>query len=180
MDRNGVFLRFRLLSEIDPGGPLYPIFWRVLCRIGMSKRDRNGQPLPGSPETLLTVQQFLAVFRRISTSLSSNPSALSHLPAVNDLANSLTLTKCGECPVCFDAPADHSLSCGHAFCGTCITKWLEKNPSCPLCRSVSQSGESWELLDPPSKEEMGNYVATSLAEVQDASSSSIYIPNQGA
>jgi hypothetical protein len=51
-----------------------------------------------------------------------------------------------ECPVCME----HQLfmictPCGHSFCFKCITKVMNKNTSCPLCRTV--------LIDVPNMEE---------------------------
>ena len=27
--------------------------------------------------------------------------------------------------------------CGHMFCGECLSTWLQRNPSCPKCRSTA-------------------------------------------
>lgn len=27
------------------------------------------------------------------------------------------------------------LACDHTFCEACITEWLEREPTCPMCRS---------------------------------------------
>ena len=41
-----------------------------------------------------------------------------------------------SCSICFLVrAAPHSVSCGHLFCGQCITTWLRKSPHCPLCRA---------------------------------------------
>jgi len=43
-----------------------------------------------------------------------------------------------ECPVCQEgySPADEVgvLRCGHCFHLACVTKWVHRSPSCPLCR----------------------------------------------
>ena len=31
----------------------------------------------------------------------------------------------------------HSLPCEHAFCRSCISRWLRHNPTCPLCRNAA-------------------------------------------
>jgi hypothetical protein len=28
-----------------------------------------------------------------------------------------------------------TMRCAHSFHATCITEWLQQNPSCPICRS---------------------------------------------
>jgi hypothetical protein len=41
-----------------------------------------------------------------------------------------------ECPICcerIEGSKTH-LSCAHAFCTTCIERWVRENPSCPVCR----------------------------------------------
>eukprot|EP00958_Prasinococcus_capsulatus_P001985 scaffold179_cov368-Prasinococcus_capsulatus_cf.AAC.25 len=31
------------------------------------------------------------------------------------------------------------LKCSHIFCEECVSRWLEKEPTCPLCRAVIKS-----------------------------------------
>ncbi len=41
-----------------------------------------------------------------------------------------------ECPVCYDHDAKCNFTCGHTFCKTCTTKWIQKgNTTCPMCRA---------------------------------------------
>lgn len=40
-----------------------------------------------------------------------------------------------KCTLCLDNYKDKSVTwCGHMFCWSCITQYLEKNPECPQCR----------------------------------------------
>jgi hypothetical protein len=43
-----------------------------------------------------------------------------------------------ECPICIGAYAvgtyQAQLRCEHVFHQRCLTRWLNVNPSCPLCR----------------------------------------------
>lgn len=47
----------------------------------------------------------------------------------------------GECAVCFElmdaANPLRRLSCGHGFHHSCISQWLQRNASCPLCKAVT-------------------------------------------
>eukprot|EP01036_Dinobryon_divergens_P032354 gene32354-41920_t len=44
---------------------------------------------------------------------------------------------CCDCPICFDSPLNKpiTLGCNHSFCEVCISEWLDKEKSCPVCRS---------------------------------------------
>lgn len=43
-----------------------------------------------------------------------------------------------SCTICFSAMNDPAtlLPCGHSFCRACITNWVRRKISCPLCREV--------------------------------------------
>lgn len=40
------------------------------------------------------------------------------------------------CSICWetDAQVQRTLPCGHAFHTTCLAQWLQRRPTCPLCR----------------------------------------------
>ena len=47
------------------------------------------------------------------------------------------LSQCQECSICYENPKDNmplTLKCEHSFCEVCIVEWLERDPSCPICR----------------------------------------------
>lgn len=51
----------------------------------------------------------------------------------------VNLTSCrfiyGDCSICQNTGSDvRSLVCGHAFHGSCISEWLTRKESCPVCR----------------------------------------------
>lgn len=55
---------------------------------------------------------------------SSSPSPVSHLK---------------KCPLCLEQRKNVSVTpCGHLFCWTCITEWLQVQNQCPICREVVQ------------------------------------------
>ena len=40
-----------------------------------------------------------------------------------------------SCSICFSKiDKEHKLDCGHVFHESCIEKWINTNPSCPICR----------------------------------------------
>ena len=43
-----------------------------------------------------------------------------------------------KCTLCLEPMKDPSVTtCGHVFCWTCVTDWLQEQPMCPLCRQNS-------------------------------------------
>jgi hypothetical protein len=57
-----------------------------------------------------------------------------------------------KCGVCLDSLARPGLSvadtaCGHTFCAGCISAWLERSKSCPLCRArCSNRNGPWTVV----------------------------------
>lgn len=51
-----------------------------------------------------------------------------------------------QCTICyseFDVPI--KLSCGHIFCEECVSTWLDKEHTCPMCRAiVAKEDNSWK------------------------------------
>ncbi|NXE98220.1 TOPRS ligase, partial [Menura novaehollandiae] len=47
----------------------------------------------------------------------------------------------GICPICQDTHKDvaSALPCHHRFCLGCILRWTQRNPSCPLCRTLIET-----------------------------------------
>ena len=40
------------------------------------------------------------------------------------------------CSICFDEPTRPTVTpCGHIFCYECINDWLQRQSSCPICKS---------------------------------------------
>lgn len=60
-----------------------------------------------------------------------------------------------DCPICFKPYAIPVKSrCGHFFCGMCVTKWLVKETSCPMCRVGLRT---WKRDGESSSEEEEDY-----------------------
>lgn len=63
---------------------------------------------------------------------SSSPALPSPPPQTDSIATELD----DHCPICLDSweEAGYVLPCCHRFCLTCIQRWDEINPDCPLCK----------------------------------------------
>jgi hypothetical protein len=51
----------------------------------------------------------------------------------------------GDCPICYDRP-HHPVTlseCEHLFCEVCISEWLEKEKTCPVCRKEVKLTDHW-------------------------------------
>ena len=45
------------------------------------------------------------------------------------------------CEICFDQQMEIALACGHSFCDRCISDWVLRQTTCPMCRQeVKASG----------------------------------------
>ena len=51
------------------------------------------------------------------------------------------------CKLCYDAPNDAILRCGHRFCSACIRRALDAKPQCPFCRvEISASRDLYRVM----------------------------------
>jgi hypothetical protein len=63
----------------------------------------------------------------------------------------------GICPICSENKVNISLPCSHFFCEKCLSTWVVKSESCPLCRfkltlnkkdpSGVAGAQSWNIID---------------------------------
>lgn len=74
----------------------------------------------------------------VASAVDTEPTAAEE--SVCSCCSEATSSDRAGCPVCLDEgcpleswPAD----CGHAFCSTCTSKWLQRSPRCPLCRKAA-------------------------------------------
>ena len=51
-----------------------------------------------------------------------------------------------QCPICHEAIIRnrHTTECNHIFHEACISRWLDANDTCPVCRTVIQEEEESE------------------------------------
>jgi hypothetical protein len=79
-------------------------------------------------------------FSLFDTMLSKNYINIKNIK-YSDLQNyKFTSNYCNICFIEYTFNSNASvLLCDHIFCSKCITKWLNKNPTCPLCRMIQYS-----------------------------------------
>lgn len=41
-----------------------------------------------------------------------------------------------ECVVCWQPTTEQVVPCAHVMCAACAAQWLERTPTCPVCRST--------------------------------------------
>jgi hypothetical protein len=110
----------------------------------------NNQLSPGTNINRFLVEHHSPPIRRYMQ-LPRTPSRRVHTPMVQricfnigngidiDSVSTVVKSKCDDiCSVCHEHFNDlneiRMLICGHKFCTICISKWCEKNTTCPLCK----------------------------------------------
>jgi len=59
---------------------------------------------------------------------------------INDLTERIKSLSNNNCIICMDNVKNPiMLECTHLFCGGCVMKWIDKNSSCPYCRTPISS-----------------------------------------
>lgn len=66
--------------------------------------------------------------------------------AVIDSINRVNVTDGRQCSICFEAMAENcmKLPCEHTFHEDCITQWLHRHSTCPMCRSPVSEDDEFE------------------------------------
>lgn len=56
----------------------------------------------------------------------------------NTVSNDVCINVSPECPVCFESVIVpyYQTNCQHPHCKYCLDTWLEKNTTCPVCRTI--------------------------------------------
>lgn len=79
----------------------------------------------------------------------------------------LKTVKCDDlCPICYDDEINimKITKCGHMFCDMCIKLWLDKNKTCPLCRSELIDSNTLVIKDNP---EISNIINSLISFTQN-------------
>nr|XP_021153234.1 uncharacterized protein LOC110364151 [Columba livia] len=80
-------------------------------------------------------------------------------PSPPQQVDSMATEQHDRCPICLDSweEASYVMPCLHQFCYTCILRWAQSKPECPLCKrrihsiihSVQGDDDFQELVIPP-------------------------------
>lgn len=70
-----------------------------------------------------------------------------------------------ECSICMEKKIEINLKCGHCFCEQCITNWMKKDTTCPMCRETcEETFSSWVIAKPLSDDEIGEDILNFIYE----------------
>ena len=111
----------------------------------------------------ITIENFYKYFNMLMNSKSAFLAAQINESFQKGESN-LGEDESGFCPICSDNKVNLSLPCSHFFCEKCITSWLLKSDTCPLCRiqlklnkkapSGVAGAQSWNIVDELDQEQM--------------------------
>ena len=65
----------------------------------------------------------------------------------NTISKSKLKKKIEKCIICQDLNSNIYTSCGHFYCDDCITKWVQKNNSCPYCRNKLYDNDLLRIVE---------------------------------
>lgn len=68
---------------------------------------------------------------------------------LNDLDNRYSEILSGDCNICLEKISNPVMepNCQNVFCGSCLLKWLETKPTCPLCRGTIKTSQLMYIND---------------------------------
>nr|XP_021143746.1 E3 ubiquitin-protein ligase Topors-like [Columba livia] len=106
----------------------------------------------GSGDTCQVCSQQHRVTATAAAPVGGRGSSLPALPSPPQHTEIMSAELDNLCPICLDSweEASYVMPCCHRFCFTCIQRWTESKPECPLCKgsvnSVQANDDFEELL----------------------------------
>jgi len=162
LDANGKQLVFAVKKGTDSTA-----LWKGTVRVACVKVDVDSKGVDSY--RLLTLKQFLAVFKSLQTQTAaikaedshstpdssdpsspvdddtlvkpgtSHPLTLAKFSASKFLDEALCGTSLEECCICLERRPDMILPCAHSYCLPCIEQWNVNHKTCPVCREAVES-----------------------------------------
>jgi len=196
LDANGKQLVFAVKKGTDSTA-LWKGTVRVAC-VKVRPVHAEGQVEASTKEVdsyrLLTLKQFLAVFKSLQTQTaavkeapSSPDSSEAATPTQDEGARALASphkprpllisasmflddalegTSLEECCVCLERKPDVILPCAHSYCLPCIEQWNVNHKTCPVCReAVASTDDGWVISDGPDSLDIATQIQKSLMEI---------------
>ena len=188
LDANGKQLVFAVKKGTDATA-----LWKGTVRVACVKVEASTKSVDSY--RLLTLKQFLAVFK----SLQTQTAAVREAPSASDSSEGSPVTESGgaggvsasprkprpllisasmflddalegtsleECCVCLERKPDVILPCAHSYCLPCIEQWNVNHKTCPVCReTVHSTDEGWVISDGPDSADITTEIQKSLMEL---------------
>lgn len=133
--------RSQMLAFIDHTA----MFWRTLlgtpCWYAYLSDGGRGQGLWGPSCAGIFIMLKMSATYDYGAVMVASGIALRRGPLGMKAPTAAELSQAGnQCSICHDdIRAPIRLSCSHVFCEECICEWLEREGTCPYCRTIVQS-----------------------------------------
>ncbi|ENN82344.1 hypothetical protein YQE_01280, partial [Dendroctonus ponderosae] len=115
-------------------GTDFTIFWKATIQIACVRIDSETGKIPTF--RLLSLRQFLKVFRTFKSQLLAARQSCSHMEMrlSTIMEGTISPDSSNDCVICFERKQEVTLPCVHSFCSKCIKEWNEVHDTCPICR----------------------------------------------
>ena len=152
-----------LLFELDDDTPIKRNSRKIIKVFVYDYDSKKGIARKRSKSLIITIENFYKYFNMLMNSKSVFLAAQLNESFQKGNSN-LGEDESGFCPICSENKVNLSLPCSHFFCEKCISAWVVKSESCPICRfqlklnKKSPSGvsgaHSWNIIDDVDQEQM--------------------------
>ncbi|ERL92877.1 RING finger protein 141 [Dendroctonus ponderosae] len=142
------------------------IFWKATIQIACVRIDSETGKIPTF--RLLSLRQFLKVFRTFKSQLLAARQSCSHMEMrlSTIMEGTISPDSSNDCVICFERKQEVTLPCAHSFCSKCIKEWNEVHDTCPICRErLENPNDAWVISEVPKAEEISCEIKKSLMEL---------------
>mmetsp|Transcript_18912 Transcript_18912/g.26335 ORF Transcript_18912/g.26335 Transcript_18912/m.26335 type:complete len:171 (+) Transcript_18912:106-618(+) len=116
-----------------------------MFRLWADNGSRRKSELPSSSQSSSPSARSYSLPNPEACVGSPNPSPRPYLTVGEERGDEL----CGDCSICLEELKgdSHTLPCDHKFHSKCVSQWLDKKPTCPLCRRIVQAQKRCSQYD---------------------------------